>query len=71
MKETQRKLIAFAVSNAAIILIALVGTPLHLPQTAIESTQWAIIASLGIFSGANVGEHFANKLKKKESENGD
>jgi hypothetical protein len=68
VKESQRKLVAFTVANVAIILVALVGVPLHLPQAAIESTQWALIASLGIFSGANVGEHFANKSKLQKEE---
>lgn len=65
-KTSNRKLLAYSVCCLAVILTALAGMPLGLPQVALESTQWALVASLGLFSGANVGEHFASKPKTEK-----
>ena len=65
--KDNRKLIAYSICTLAVVLTALVGIPCHLPGTALETTQWALVGALGIFSGANVGEHFSNAKKDTDA----
>jgi len=62
-KEGGRKLAAYIITAVAIMLTAFIGPLVHLPQAAIESTQWSLTFALGVFSGANIGEHFSKRTK--------